>query len=342
MSRYRVLVVKSFQKVVFLVGVAIWSGLAHGLEERLDVSRAEVRLFVDELVTEGFDRADLERVLSEAEFQASIIKAISKPAERVLTWKEYQDIFLTERRVDQGLVFMAEHESIFDRVEQEYGVDRWVILAILGVETSYGRITGSYRVIDALTTLAFDYPPRSKFFRGQLKALFALAKEQKQDILSLKGSYAGAMGYGQFIPSSYRAYAVDADDNGFADIWSSPHDIIASVANYFAKHGWQRGLIPLFPLDPPKDEQLSAFDNQLKPKHGIDVLEKLGLQRPAELAAENLVTLLVYSGKNGPEYWLGSENFYTITRYNHSRLYAMAVFQLSERLRKRAIDMPKA
>ena len=142
----------------------------------LDLSRPEVQLFINEIVNEeGLSRAQVEASLEQARFQPSIIKAISRPAERVLTWKEYQDIFLTDRRVSEGVAFLAKHESLFADIQREYGVDRWVILSILGVETFYGRITGSYRVIDALTTLAFDYPPRSKFFRGQLKALFRLA-----------------------------------------------------------------------------------------------------------------------------------------------------------------------
>ena len=331
---------KWLQILVLMFGAAILSCVAQveAQDGQLDLSRAEVQQFVEELVSEGFVRTDLEKVLGEAEYQASIIKAISKPAERVLTWKEYQEIFLTERRVEQGVAFMKEHRAVFDRVERKYGVDRWVILAILGVETSYGRITGSYRVIDALTTLAFDYPPRSRFFRGQLKSLFILAQEQKQDILSLKGSYAGAMGYGQFIPSSYRAYAVDADGNGFADIWQSPEDIIASVANYFAKHGWQSGLVPLMPLDAPPAAQSALFDNELKPQYRLKALRDSGLQIPEGLRDDDLVTLLVYAGKSGQEYWVGSQNFYTITRYNHSRLYAMAVFQLSERLRARGAE----
>ena len=331
---------KWLQISVLMFGAATLSCMAQvkARDGRLDLSRAEVQQFVEEMVSEGFVQTDLEKVLREATYQASIIKAISKPAERVLTWKEYQEIFLTERRVEQGVAFMTEHQAVFDRVERKYGVDRWVILAILGVETSYGRITGSYRVIDALTTLAFDYPPRSRFFRGQLKALFTLAQEQKQDILSLKGSYAGAMGYGQFIPSSYRAYAVDADGNGFADIWQSPEDIIASVANYFAKHGWRPGLVPLIPLDAPPETQLALFDNELKPQHRLEALRDSGLQFPGGLRDEELVTLLVYAGKAGEEYWAGSQNFYAITRYNHSKLYAMAVFQLSEWLRARGAE----
>ncbi|MGB1737893.1 MAG: lytic murein transglycosylase B [Pseudomonadales bacterium] len=321
------------------VGCLFFAGSSAGLadDRRLDLSRPEVQLFINEIVNEeGLSRAQVEASLEQARFQPSIIKAISRPAERVLTWKEYQDIFLTDRRVSEGVAFLAQHESLFADIEREYGVDRWVILSILGVETFYGRITGSYRVIDALTTLAFDYPPRSKFFRGQLKALFRLAQEQKQDVISLKGSYAGAMGYGQFIPTSYEAYAIDADQNGFADIWSTPHDIIASVANYFAEHRWTPGLTPLFALEAPDASLEPLFDNALKPKRTAASIREMGVPLPSEIGADEKVTLLRYAGKTGDEYWVGTQNFYTITRYNHSRLYAMAVFQLSEQLREAA------
>jgi len=324
---------------ITVVGYLFFAGSSAGLadDRRLDLSRPEVQLFISEIVNEGgLSRAQVEASLEQARFQPSIIKAISRPAERVLSWKEYQDIFLTDRRVSEGVAFLAKHESLFADIQREYGVDRWVILSILGVETFYGRITGSYRVIDALTTLAFDYPPRSKFFREQLKALFRLAHKQKQDVFSLKGSYAGAMGYGQFIPTSYEAYAIDADQNGFADIWSAPHDIIASVANYFAEHRWTPGLTPMFALEAPDTSLEPLFDNALKPKRTAASIREMGVLLPSEIGADEKVTLLRYAGKTGDEFWVGTQNFYTITRYNHSRLYAMAVFQLSEQLREAA------
>jgi membrane-bound lytic murein transglycosylase B len=205
-------------------------------------SRPEVQTFVGELVTaEGFSRAELLDVFREAKFQQSIVDAISKPAEKVLTWKEYQDIFLTEKRVEEGARFMSEHGATLARAEQAFGVPAAIVAAIIGVETMYGRYRGNYRVIDALSTLAFDYPPRAKFFRGELKQFLLLAREEKQSATEAKGSYAGAMGYGQFIPSSYRAYAIDFDGDGLRDIWQNPTDAIGSVANYLAKHGWVEG-----------------------------------------------------------------------------------------------------
>ena len=200
--------------------------------------RDEVRVFAAEMARDhGFSEEGIIRVIGQAEYKQSIIDAISRPAERVLTWAEYQDIFLTDRRVRAGHDFMMEHKDALIRAQEIYGVPPVIITAIIGVETMYGQIRGSYRVLDALSTLAFDYPPRSRFFRKELKEFLLLVREQNQDITDLKGSYAGAMGYGQFIPSSYRAYAIDFDDDGVIDIWNNPTDAIGSVANYFARHG---------------------------------------------------------------------------------------------------------
>ncbi|HAF37702.1 MAG TPA: lytic murein transglycosylase B [Gammaproteobacteria bacterium] len=301
--------------------------------------RPEVLAFISELTdADGFDRAELLEAFEEASYKQSIIDAISRPAERVMTWATYQDIFLTKARVEQGKAFEEQYRDSFDRAEAKWGVDRWVILAILGVETSYGRNKGRYRVIDALTTLAFDYPPRSGFFRKELRELFLLAREQQKPVTGLLGSYAGAMGYGQFIPSSYRAYAVDFTDDAFIDIWDEPVDAIASIANYLAVHGWQKNGPILVPMTSKAALPIDFFNQQLKPSLSAQKLTDAGIALdesmrdfPALKAAP-----LHYEGKAGAETWLGFQNFYAITRYNRSRLYAMAVFQLSERLKAAA------
>jgi len=301
--------------------------------------RPEVLAFISELTdADGFDRAELLEAFEEASYKQSIIDAISRPAERVMTWATYQDIFLTKARVEQGKAFEEQYRDSFDRAEAKWGVDRWVILAILGVETSYGRNKGRYRVIDALTTLAFDYPPRSGFFRKELRELFLLAREQQKPVTGLLGSYAGAMGYGQFIPSSYRAYAVDFTDDAFIDIWDEPVDAIASIANYLAVHGWQKNGPILVPMTSEAALPIDFFNQQLKPSLSAQKLTDAGIALdeslrdfPALKAAP-----LHYEGKAGAETWLGFQNFYAITRYNRSRLYAMAVFQLSERLKAAA------
>ncbi len=296
--------------------------------------RAEVKAFIAEMVAEGFDEDELQRAFADASYKQSIIDAISRPAERVLTWDSYQDIFLTDTRVEKGQQFIAEHKQAFAAAEAKYGVPAEVIAAIIGVETLYGKIKGNYRVIDSLSTLAFDYPPRSKFFRSELKQFFTLVKEENQSPLAPMGSYAGAMGYGQFISSSYRHYAVDFDQDGVRDIWNNPTDAIGSVANYLAEHGWQAGqdVVLRAQLASPVDDEL--FNRGLAPDTRVASLTALGVTTAKSLPADLIVTPTLLNGKEGKEYWLGLQNFYVITRYNHSKLYAMAVFQLSERIKK--------
>ena len=222
--------------------------------------------FVAEMVEEhDFDKAELDVWFASAAKKQSILDAISRPAEKRLTWAQYRKIFVTNSRIKKGVTFWKEHEDILSKVEQEFGVPAAVIVAIIGVETRYGENKGSYRVIDALSTLAFDYPPRSKFFRKELKEFLLLSREQKQDPLALMGSYAGAMGYGQFIPSSYRAYAIDYDKDGFVDIWNNTDDAIGSVANYFKVHGWKSNQAVVVRSRVAKNIDESVINQSLKP-----------------------------------------------------------------------------
>ena len=293
--------------------------------------RSEVKEFSEQLAERGgFTAAGLLTVFRRAEYKQSIIDAISRPAERTLNWDKYQDIFLTRRRVTDGVKFMQEHYRALARARKTYGVPPVIITAIIGVETMYGRHRGNYRVLDALTTLAFDYPPRASFFRKELQEFFLLVREENQVITELKGSYAGAMGYGQFIPSSYRHYAVDFDDDGIRDIWNNPVDAIGSVANYLAEHGWAEGQIAVKVNGAGIDA--SVFTVALRPSTTIGDLQSRGLD--VDATSDNEVSPMMLMGKEGAEYWLGFKNFYVITRYNHSKLYAMAVFQLSEALRQ--------
>ena len=209
-----------------------------------------------------------------------------------------------------------------------------VIVAIIGVETSYGRNKGNYRVIDALATLSFDYPKRSVFFTKQLENFLLLCVEQNQDPLTLKGSYAGAMGYGQFIPSSYRSYAVDFDGDGFSDIWNNKTDAIGSVANYFSRHGWKVGEEVIVPASFSKGYD-SSLVNKLKLNKTIGELGVLGFSPAQILPTEFKALPVLLKGMNGEEFWLGLHNFYVITRYNHSHLYAMAVHELSQLILER-------
>ncbi|MCG8609183.1 MAG: lytic murein transglycosylase B [Pseudomonadales bacterium] len=296
----------------------------------------EVQKFIDEVAeNHAFEHAWLLAQLAKAERQQKILDAISRPAERVLEWKDYRKIFMTEDRIQGGKAFLETHKSTFNRMEREFGVPKEVVAAIIGVETRYGKFTGKHRVIDALATLAFDYPPRSDFFRSELEHFFLLSREQGFDPQSLTGSYAGAMGYGQFISSSYRNFAVDFDDDGVVDILHNPVDAIGSVANYFVAHKWQRKQQVVLPVT----VQGSAFGEfvhkDLKPKYSWGTLKKAGvtLDTADPLPDDTMARLMPLQGESGTEYWLALDNFYTITRYNHSELYAMAVFQLSQALK---------
>jgi membrane-bound lytic murein transglycosylase B len=289
--------------------------------------------FVDKLVKEHqFDRKNLEALLAKAEKKQAILDAIARPAEKTKPWFEYRKIFLDQDRIDQGVVFWGENADTLSDVAETYGVDPSIIVAIIGVETRYGRQMGNYRVIDALATLGFDYPPRATFFRGQLEQAFLLAREQKQDLLELKGSYAGAMGFGQFIPSSYRHYARDHDGDGFVDIWTNRRDAIASVANYFKAHGWQTGHPVVQKVSMQGTVDAPLVNTGARPELTIEELQKKGVtlvDAATAPAGDTPAVLLSYDQESGPEYWLGFNNFYVITRYNRSHLYAMAVWQLS-------------
>jgi membrane-bound lytic murein transglycosylase B len=266
--------------------------------------------------------------LGQARYQQSIINAITRPAEGK-AWKDYRPIFLTEDRIANGRRFLAEHRGELERISADTGVPVQYIVAIIGVETSYGKITGNYRVLDALYTLGFFYPRREEFFRAELSQLFALSREERLDLGSLKGSYAGAMGWGQFMPSSYREFGRDGDGDGRRDLIGSPRDAFASIANYFVGHGWQAGATPFVPA--VADAGAAPFvPADFEARYSLAELAAKGY-RPRDAGAPDLpATLLTLEGANGPEYWIGYRNFYVITRYNRSPMYAMAVHQLAQ------------
>lgn len=296
------------------------------------IGRQDVEAFINEMVEEHqFSRKDMEAWLSVAKKKQNILDAISRPAEKRLTWKDYRKIFVTHSRIKKGVDFWHANEETLARAEAEFGVPAQVIVAIIGVETRYGQNKGSYRVVDALSTLGFDYPPRSKFFRKELKEFFLLAREQKQNPLDLIGSYAGAMGYGQFIPSSYRAYAVDYTNDNFADIWNNPTDAIGSVANYFKRHGWKKDEPVIVRTRITDQYNQDIINDSLKPKHTVASLLEQGYT-PIKALDEQVANVIRLEGNNGAEFWMGLHNYYVITRYNHSRLYAMAVWQLSQEI----------
>lgn len=295
------------------------------------LERPEVGQFMDEMVQRHeMSRDWLEHLFANANYRQPIIDAISRPAEKTLNWDEYNNIFLTDTRVQQGRDFMALNREHFADAERQTGVPPRIILAILGVETSYGRITGGYPVMDSLSTLAFDYPPRAPFFRSELEQFLLLVQDKGVDPLTLTGSYAGAMGMAQFISSSYRNYAVDADGDAFADLWGSPRDAIFSIANYLKQHGWKAGEPIFYSVEVPEEIPSQLISGDLKPDQSLAELREAGVRGiPADLP-DQPVTLMKMQGDEGEEYWVGMHNFYVITRYNHSYLYGMAVASLAE------------
>jgi membrane-bound lytic murein transglycosylase B len=297
--------------------------------EAVEAARAS---FIERMVAQhDFERDALTELLAQAEIDTRVLAAISRPAERVVPWHEYRLIFLTNERIRGGVEFWQAREAQIAAASREYGVDPEVLVAILGVETYFGRIMGNYRVLDSLATLAFAYPPRSPFFTSELENFLLLGREESVDVLSAMGSYAGAMGAGQFIPSSYRAYAVDGSGNGRRDLWSDWDDILGSVANYFKVHGWRAGE----PVVAQATRSPRAADhrpsNRLELDQTVASLSELGYVFASDLPGNARAAVWSFDGGNNEtQYWVGYQNFYVITRYNRSPMYALAVYQLSQ------------
>jgi membrane-bound lytic murein transglycosylase B len=295
----------------------------------IDVERPEVRTFIDQVVEiSDYDHDTLNAILADAKTQQNIIDAISRPAEKSKEWHEYRAIFITKERIKAGATFWHENEEALSRISHETGVSKEILVGIIGVETYFGRITGSYRVIDALATLAFDYPPRSKFFTRELQEFLLLVLEEDMDAADATGSYAGAMGRPQFMPSSFRAYAVDSTDDGKRDIWGNWEDVIGSVANYFVRHHWRADQEVVAQATLGDQWHGAVPKNSLKPKDTVSSLSKKGVLFSTKLPADAKSQLLSLQGKDAKQYWVGFHNFFVITRYNTSVMYALAVHQL--------------
>lgn len=305
------------------------------------VQRAEVQSFINDLVKkDGLNREEVTRLMNTAEHQQSIIDSISRPAEHTMTWGKYRKIFITEDRITRGVAFYNTNKAALKRAEKHFGIPAEIIVAIIGVETKFGQNKGNYRVVDALSTLGFDYPPRAAFFRQQLREFILLGREAGIDLNTAVGSYAGAMGYPQFIPSSYRSFAVDFDADNKIDLINNPTDAIGSVANYFRKHDWHSGEAVVkrarYTGAPDKLAALDKVLNQsLKPDVKAGELAAMGLQPKTPLPPDTIVSPMQLEGSKGMQYWIGLNNFYVITRYNHSSLYAMAAFQLSQKIKEK-------
>ena len=279
------------------------------------------------------DEKSIRIILKQAQKKQSIIDAMNRPAEKKKQWHEYRNIFLKQKRIDEGVKFWTKHQKTLDAVSKKTGVPAEIIVAIIGVETNYGGNKGSYRVIDALYTLAFHYPKRSKFFTAELEKFLILTTKEKISALETKGSYAGAMGYGQFMPSSYLMYAVDYDKDGQRDLLDNVDDAIASVANYFKAHGWNKGQTIVHKAD--TDKKFTTLKKQdLKPSLSVKELSKMGYHTKTKLDDDTQVSLTQLQQKDHMDYWFALHNFYVITRYNHSEMYAMAVYQLAQEIKK--------
>ena len=303
---------------------------------------AEIETFVLEMSTKhGFDRSWLRQLMRGVEYRQNIIDAISRPAE-AKPWSQYRPIFVTPDRAGEGVVFWNNNKALLEQAEKEYGVPPEIIVAIIGVETRYGTHSGKYPVLDSLSTLAFGYPKRAAFFRRQLEEFLLLSREEEIDLQAATGSYAGAMGKPQFIPSSYRSYAVDFDGDGRRDLLQNDADVIGSVAAYFKQHRWRPGDPITSRADVTGDGHQRYLEAGMKPSIAIAELQRAGVQPAQRLPGDALSSLILLEGKGGPEYWLGLHNFYVITRYNHSNLYAMAVYQLSQKISQQRKAAEKA
>lgn len=290
-----------------------------------------VREFIDEMAArEDFNAAELRGLFESVERQEAALEAIARPAES-LPWHRYRPIFVTDARARAGAEFLQANAEVLARAEDEFGVPPEIVTAIIGVETFYGRHKGGYPVLDTLATLAFAYPPRAEFFRSELEQFLVLARAEGLDPRSVKGSYAGAMGMPQFISSSYRHYAIDFDGDGQRDLWNSIPDVVGSVASYLNRHGWRAGE-PIAARVDGGGNPAELVRDGLKPKLVPADLREAGVEVSPQPADDDRVTVIELESGDGSEYWVGWQNFYSITRYNHSALYAMAVFQLAQRI----------
>jgi membrane-bound lytic murein transglycosylase B len=319
-----------------VLAIGPFAAASPAFAQPLDPERDDVREFVARVHKEhGLPAETVRSILGLARIQPPIIEAISRPAERVRPWHEYRRIFMTPERIAAGVTFWQEHRERIERVSEETGVPPEILVGIIGVETFYGRIIGRYRVLDALATLAFEYPPRSAFFSRELEQFLLLVREQGLEIETPVGSYAGAMGMPQFIPSSYRAYAVDGDGSGRIDLWNSMDDILASVANYFRAHGWRPGEPVVAPAVTGDGDPKALAQQGLSANTTVGALWEagIGLAGPAPADPNAAASLFALEHEDGPRYWAGFHNFYVITRYNRSLMYALAVHQLGQAIR---------
>lgn len=296
-----------------------------------------VQSFIKMMVSKHqFNEAALQKIFAHTRKQQAIIDAMNKPAEKSKTWGEYRPIFMTEKRINEGARFYTQHSDVLKRAEAQFGVNAEIIVAIIGVETSFGANKGKWRVMDALSTLAFHFPRRAEFFTQELEKFLLIARDNQADPFSFTGSYAGAMGYPQFMPSSYRNFAVDFDGDGKRDLWNNPVDAIGSVANYLAKNGWSRGGTIAIPVTIAANKDISRVVHNGSVTPPTQLVKNLILSGVITTANPNSKAMLLqFENTTATEYWLTFQNFYSITRYNRSPLYALAVYQLGQAIKQK-------
>jgi membrane-bound lytic murein transglycosylase B len=298
-------------------------------------TRPEVRAFISDLVERhGFVERELVRLFSRVRPVEPILEAIATPSERVRSWQDYRSLFLTERRVSGGIAFWKKHRRTLERAEREFGVPAEYIVAIIGVETLYGQNTGRWRVVEALATLAFDYPPRAGFFRQELEHYLLLARDEGLEVFALRGSYAGAFGIPQFMPGSARRYAVDYDRSGSIDLSRSATDAIGSVANFLKEHGWQAGAEVQFPARVSGEAWRAFATGNVEARHAPAELAAAGVQVEGTIGAGDKAALIELATPGSEsDFRVGLHNFYVLTRYNRSALYASAAHDLARAVR---------
>jgi membrane-bound lytic murein transglycosylase B len=337
-------VIRAYLQVWLCCAAVLCTGLlyadaAGAATARFDLRRPEIQSFIASATLESpLTRAGVTHILRRAHPNPGVIDKITRPAETVLPWWQYRANFLTEQRIADGTRFWLTHQAILESVAKSTGVAPEYIVAILGCETSYGRITGKDRVLDSLATLAFDYPPRGDFFRGELLQFLLLSKEAHLNPLTVKGSYSGAMGAPQFMPSSYRHYGVDADANQHIDLWNDWHDIIASIANLLKQNGWQPDAPVLTQAQLASGAAVPVPPRMLELTETLDSLRAAGISTDSTLPGDTPAVLIGADQATGPAFRVGFKNFYVLSRYNRSARYSMAVADLAQAIAERVHD----
>jgi len=294
--------------------------------------RPEMEKFIDQMVqAHGFDAKALRKVFAKVQTSQGVTRAIAAPSTSK-PWYEFKPLFVDAQRITGGVKYWNDNAELLERARKEFGVPEAIIVSVIGIETRYGKRTGNFRVMDALSTLAFDVPARADYFRRELEQFLLLAREQQWDPLSINGSFAGAMGMPQFMPTSYRRYAIDFNADGHTDLWNDTADIIGSIGSYLHQSGWKEGTPVVVPARVDTADWKPLVDLGLKPTLTLDQWKMRGVDTLSNTQASMLASLFTLDLLGGPEFWFGSENFYAILQYNRSRNYAMAVNDLANEI----------